>query len=253
MRREADLLHLILVFIRDAHRLKTPQDRPEKLSTNATAVALRNDLCRLLFLDRERHGELCAFPQHFQNTASGRVFLDSNRELVHRFIQSVFLQINPRYILSLVVDLLRITWADSPLSDLSIDDQLGRAIFIRKGPQRECASRDRCLAKGDGLLRNEERGLIGPGAPDLAVRHQAPPDFTVLTRLGVPGIWTPVNNHDPIAVDDRADRLVRTDTFLLGHERGCGKDDCGDNKDGFELIHAVSCGLRLSGIQFSFT
>jgi len=29
------------------------------------------------------------------------------------------------------------------------------------------------------------------------------------------GVRTPVNNRDPIAIDDSADRVVRADTFLL--------------------------------------
>ena len=79
------------------------------------------------------------------------------------------------------------------------------------------------------------------GAPDLAEGHQESPDLADLPALRIPGIRPPVNNHDAVAVDDRADRLVGAYALLLCRERQSPDEGDRQGKEGQrESAHGIS-------------
>ena len=83
-----------------------------------------------LFLDGEWHREPGVFPHHFQHAAACRVRLKSHRELAHRLVQRVFLQVNPR---QFICRFILLFIGNPPIPGLFVDNQLRGAVGCGQG------------------------------------------------------------------------------------------------------------------------
>src|ERR1700720_2901344 len=167
------------------------------------------------FLHSERGRIRRAFPRHTQYAATGRIFCNGHRELIHRRVQGFFLQINAHQVLFLVIR----PGTNSPLADSFIDDQFSRAIFIWQSPQSVSARWNRSLAHDNSFLRYQECGFVSAGSPDFAIGNEFTPDFAHLAGARILCVRPPINNYDAISVNYLADSFMRTDAFLLPHYR----------------------------------